>query len=110
MWLKRPSFKENFRNWWGEINYHGWKGFKFMRKLKGLKDKIKAWSKETFGDVGKENEVETNIKSVDDEDRIGGLSVEKLRDMELLRGKLEELTFREEISWKQRAKSQWAKE
>lgn len=76
-----------------------------MRKLKGMKDKIKVWSKETFGDVGKEKVVETNIKSLDDEDMIVGLSVEKLRGRELLRGNLDELTFKEEISWKQRTKS-----
>ncbi|KAK9922241.1 hypothetical protein M0R45_030715 [Rubus argutus] len=111
MWLEHPSFKENFRIWWGEINSQGWMGFKFMRKLKGLKDRIKVWSKEIFGYIGKEKkEIETNIKSLVDEDMIGGLSVEKLRERELLKGKLEELTFREEISWKQRAKSQWEKE
>ncbi|PRQ36601.1 putative RNA-directed DNA polymerase [Rosa chinensis] len=111
MWLEHPSFKENFRKWWDEGNCDGWKGFRFMRKLKNVKGKLKIWSRETFGDIGKEKKVvEARINELDEEERSAGICVVKKREREVLRGRLEELALREEIFWRQRAKLKWAKE
>ena len=82
-----------------------------MRKLKSLKLKLKTWSKETFGEVGKEKkEIKITIKKLDEEDRDEGLCVVKRRERENLRIRLEKLVFREEIYWSQRAKPKWARE
>ncbi|KAK9934053.1 hypothetical protein M0R45_021214 [Rubus argutus] len=111
MWLEHPSFKENFRNWWMTSDSSSWEGFSFMRKLKSLKLELKTWSKETFGEVGKEKkEIEATINKLDEEDRDEGLCFAKRRERENLRIRLEELVFREEIYWSQRAKPKWARE
>ena len=47
---------------------------------------------------------------MDEEDRDKGLCVVKRRERENLRIRLEELVFREEIYWSQRAKPKWARE
>lgn len=43
MWLENRSFKEFFRDWWENGRVHGWEAFKFMRKLRGVKDNLKVW-------------------------------------------------------------------
>ncbi|KAK9912802.1 hypothetical protein M0R45_036643 [Rubus argutus] len=41
MWLKHPSFKENFTRWWETDSGPGWEGFKFMNKLRGVKPSLR---------------------------------------------------------------------
>lgn len=111
MWLKHPSFKENFTGWWETDSGPGWEGFKFMNKLRGVKTKLKVWSKEVFGDVLMEKKsVEMKIKELDNKDEREGLNAELKRERESLRNKFEELLFNEEMLWRQRAKIKWAKE
>lgn len=81
-----------------------------MRKLKDMNSKLKTWSRETFGDIGKEKkEVEARLNELDGEERRVGICVVKKTERELLRGRLEELALREEIFWRQKAKLTWAK-
>ena len=51
MWFEHPDFKNNFKNWWEEEEVQGWEGYKFMSKLRGVKNKIKEWNKEAFSDI-----------------------------------------------------------
>ena len=39
------------QRWWEEIKVEGWAGHRMATKLKLLKNKIKEWAKENFGDV-----------------------------------------------------------
>jgi hypothetical protein len=111
LWLEHPSFKENFKKWWGEESVYGWEGFKFMRKLRGVKEKIKVWSKETYGNAGSEKkDLEELIKQLDVEDISDGLCVLKRSQREAARERLELLVFQDEIRWRQRTKLAWAKE
>ncbi|KAK9938260.1 hypothetical protein M0R45_015010 [Rubus argutus] len=57
MWLEHPSFKDNFKRWWSEENFHGWTGFTFMQKLRSLKEKVKVWSKETLEMLRKKKDI-----------------------------------------------------
>ncbi|KAK9929868.1 hypothetical protein M0R45_026941 [Rubus argutus] len=111
IWLEHHLFKDNFKNWWGEESVFGWEGFKFMRKLRGLKEKIKVWSKETFGNVGGEKrELEELIKQLDTEEKSDNLCVLKRNQREAARERLEHLVFQDEIRWRQKAKLACAKE
>ncbi|KAK9943830.1 hypothetical protein M0R45_009426 [Rubus argutus] len=53
IWLNHPDFREKFKEWWKQEDFQGWEGFKFMKKLKFLKGKVKQWSKEEFQELGK---------------------------------------------------------
>ncbi|KAK9950555.1 hypothetical protein M0R45_006040 [Rubus argutus] len=111
MWLEHPSFKDNFKRWWGVENFYGWAGFTFMRKLRSLKEKVKVWSKEMFGDIEKEKrQTGELIMQLDAEDICVGLCDVKRRQREVAREKLEVIIFQEESRWRQRAKLDWAKE
>ncbi|KAK9941488.1 hypothetical protein M0R45_018082 [Rubus argutus] len=81
MWLKHPSFKQNFREWWETDSGPGWEGFKFMNKLRWVKSNLKVWSKDVFGEVLKEKKsVEMEIKELDNIDEREGLNAELKRE------------------------------
>ena len=48
MWLEHACFKRNFEEWWSNASCHGWEGFKFMRKLKMVKEKVKCRNREVW--------------------------------------------------------------
>ncbi|XP_028121753.1 uncharacterized protein LOC114318966 [Camellia sinensis] len=110
MWLEHRSFKEFFKGWWENGRVHGWEGFKFMRKLRGVKDNLKVWKREVFGDIGAVKAgLIRDIEELDVKEAGEGLSG-ALRDRRsMLKVKLEEIVFREQILWGQRAKLKWAR-
>lgn len=66
MWLSHLSFKESFLAWWNEISGQEWEGFKFMQKLKGVKDRVKVWNNKISGDIQtKKDSVHHEINSLD---------------------------------------------
>ncbi|KAK9901180.1 hypothetical protein M0R45_002237 [Rubus argutus] len=110
-WLNHPDLKEKFKEWWKHEEFQGWEGFKLMKKLKFIKEKVKHWSKEEFGDLGKtKEELEAKVKGLDLEEGRGGLDDTKRRERETILLQFEGLVFKEEVSWRQRAKVQWARE
>lgn len=36
---------------WEEVQINGWAGFILLQKLRALKDKLRVWNKEEFGDL-----------------------------------------------------------
>ena len=51
MGLHHKSFNSDFKKWWKDIVPSGWEGHKFMTKLKLIKEKVKIWNVEAFGDL-----------------------------------------------------------
>ena len=51
MWLSHGAFIPFVKDVWDNAEVQGWEGFKFMRKLKSLEDKMKVWNWEVFGDI-----------------------------------------------------------
>ncbi|KAL5567832.1 hypothetical protein UlMin_024407 [Ulmus minor] len=45
------GFRQECEQWWIGIEVEGWQSYRMMEKLRALKDKIKAWNKEVFGDT-----------------------------------------------------------
>ncbi|KAL5543130.1 hypothetical protein UlMin_010840 [Ulmus minor] len=101
MWLGHLDFRQKCENWWSGIGVKGWESYKIMEKLKVLKEKIKVWNKEVFGDtriikkevVGKIVEIDKKKKGnlqLDDGDR-------ELRSR--LRNQLEKIVFKEMSAW-----------
>lgn len=55
--FRHPSIRGNNEKLWGETNFQGWEGFKFMRNSRSLKEnEISIGGRETFGDVRREKE------------------------------------------------------
>ena len=96
---------------WDNAEVQGWEGFKFMRKLKSLKDKLRVWNWKVFGDIRiKRDEILKEIETLDRLDMEGLTSSGDREKKVSLLNDFEELLLKEKISWRQKAKIQWAKE
>ena len=51
MWFKVEGFKELIRSWWWAIEVSGSANFRLSAKLKELKQKLKVWNREVFGNL-----------------------------------------------------------
>lgn len=51
IWLSNPSCMRLAKATWNECQVNGGVGFMILQKLKAVKDKLKVWNKEVFGDV-----------------------------------------------------------
>ena len=63
MWLEHKLFKTNVSEWWQQDSSYGRPGYKLLRKLRNLKQKLSWWNKEVFGDLRVEKKkLEKRIK------------------------------------------------
>ena len=51
MWLKVEGFVERVKQWWEGYSFMGSLSFVLAQKLKALKQDLKKWNKEEFGDL-----------------------------------------------------------
>ncbi|XP_034684191.1 uncharacterized protein LOC117913358 [Vitis riparia] len=68
MWLKVEGFLDLIRNWWGEIEVRGTASYRLATKMKELKQKLKAWNREVFGNL--EGNKSAALQQVDYWDRV----------------------------------------
>ncbi|RVW53705.1 Dolichol-phosphate mannose synthase subunit 3 [Vitis vinifera] len=76
---KSRGFKDLIRNWWRGIEVSGSASFRLFAKLKELKQKLKVWNREVFGNL--ECNKEAALQQVEYWDRVEGersLIVEEL--------------------------------
>eukprot|EP00268_Persea_americana_P017810 TRINITY_DN18653_c0_g1_i1.p2 TRINITY_DN18653_c0_g1~~TRINITY_DN18653_c0_g1_i1.p2 ORF type:complete len:123 (-),score=26.57 TRINITY_DN18653_c0_g1_i1:203-571(-) len=112
MWIEEKQFPNLIQGWWEESKVEGWAGYWLAIKLKLLKNKIKEWAKENFGEVRIQKlNILTEIQALDmkeESDHLTTLEEEKKRlDLkEDFQRKMRE----EEIRWRQRSRCKWLKE
>ncbi|KAL8544625.1 hypothetical protein ACS0TY_005015 [Phlomoides rotata] len=53
VWVKHPKFKDFFESKWSSYQVHGWTAFRLKEKLKCLRNDLKVWNKEVFGEIDK---------------------------------------------------------
>ncbi|RVW89768.1 hypothetical protein CK203_047216 [Vitis vinifera] len=61
--LKVEGFKDLIRSWWQGIEVRGSASFRLSEKLKELKQKLKVWNREEFGNL--ESNKEAAIQQVE---------------------------------------------
>ena len=110
-WFQDEQFRKVVCDWWTSHSIQGWGGYVLKEKMKGLKQRLKVWNKEQFGDIQKKIsriELELNMLEVDGVGR-------QLSDREIeLRKKLQEelwvATTSYESLLRQKARTKWIKE
>ncbi|KAL5574996.1 hypothetical protein UlMin_016695 [Ulmus minor] len=111
MWLEHSGFHQECEQWWRGIEVEGWESYRMMEKLRALKDKIKAWHKEVFGDTRIiKKEVVEKIVGLDKKEEMTQLDVGERELRLILRNHVEELVFKEAVAWRQKMKFRWIKE
>ncbi|CAL5392116.1 unnamed protein product [Camellia sinensis] len=108
-WILHPQFSDFLDKIWMETTVVGWAGFILHSKLKLLREALRKWNREVFGDVP------TKLKSVDEElhklDLLAEIrdleEIEKARRKEVL-SEAWKLSRRVECMWLQKARLDWA--
>ncbi|GKU96326.1 hypothetical protein SLEP1_g9574 [Rubroshorea leprosula] len=70
-WLLHPDFKKIIEEKWKAMEVDGFAGYKCKQKLKGLKEFLKGWNQEVFGDM--EAQYEQAVKQIEQR-KINGLN------------------------------------
>ncbi|GMQ04499.1 hypothetical protein CsSME_00049896 [Camellia sinensis var. sinensis] len=82
-----------------------------MRKLKVIKEQVKLWNREVFGNLESSKlQVMGRMEEIDSLEMQRNEVEDLRRERRELGVKLEELTLREQIFWAQKAKVRWLKE
>ena len=80
-------------------------------KLKALKEDIKFWNKNSFGDVRvKKLELMQELQGLENSENQGGLTAADRIHRSDLQKELEETLHLDEISWRQKLRIKWLKE
>ena len=79
-WFHDKSFRKVASEWWSTNSIRGWGGFVLKEKIKGLKQRLKIWNKEQFGDIQRKmtrTERELNLLEKEGDER--QLSTQEIR-------------------------------
>jgi len=111
MWLKAEGFVDRARLWWESYCFQGSPGFIFSQKLKALKNDLKRWNEQEFGNVEyRKKMLMEELCALDSLEEQRGLTPEEnVRKCGVIRD-LENSILQEEISWRQKSRVLWLKE
>ncbi|XP_057432258.1 uncharacterized protein LOC130725012 [Lotus japonicus] len=77
-WFSDPRFKDFVAKEWEQISISGASGFVLKEKLKAIKEKLKIWNKDIFGDVNQNyRELVEKLEELDQKLGNGGLSTQE---------------------------------
>ena len=111
MWLKEEGFKEVLRKWWEGIQVSGTASYILSEKLKALKQILKKWNTEVFGQFTvKKQEAWNSLEFWDKEERVRELSLEEEETRKEAREMYKKWVLLEEMSWRQKFREIWLKE
>ena len=101
MWLKEKGFIERVRQWWNGYCFSSSPSSILARKLKALKDDLKKWNKEEFGDLAFSKKcLLSELLGLDAREDLSGLSQEEQTRRIQIKGEIAHLASLEEISWR----------
>jgi exonuclease III len=111
-WLEHPEFQENIQTWWREAEVpRGSKMYKFQQKLKNLKQTLKLWNQNTFGNIfDAKKQLEAQMEEIQHQIRLQGLTRELKAKEISINQQIEDRKRQEEILWRQKSRVQWLKE
>ena len=102
MWLEENQFPKLIQDWWKEIKVDGWAGHRLATKLKVLKNKIKEWAKESFGDVrNQKSQILAEIQALDIKEESDQMPLEEGKRRLELKEVFHRKVRKMEIRWRQ---------
>ena len=111
MWLKVEGFLDLIRSWWREIEVRGTASYRLAAKTKELKQKLKVWNREVFGNL--EGNKRAALQQVDYWDGVESersLSLEETELKKEAKESYKKWILLEESHWRQLSREVWLKE
>ncbi|RVW81972.1 Transposon TX1 uncharacterized 149 kDa protein [Vitis vinifera] len=111
MWLKVEGFLDLVRSWWREIEVRGTTSYRLAAKTKELKQKLKVWNREVFGNL--EGNKRAALQQVDYWDGVESersLSLEETELKKEAKESYKKWVMLEESHWRQLSREVWLKE
>ena len=111
MWLKVEGFKDLLRSWWQVMSVSGRASYRLATKLKVIKQKLKVWNREVFGNL--ESNKMAALQQVDYWDQVEGergLTEEELSRKKEVKDDYAKWVKLEEIHWRQLSMELWLRE
>ena len=85
--------------------------YKFQHNLKGLKERVKKWNKDEFGNIFVDKKIlETRLQEIQTIGMNNGYTTNLQMEEFNICSKIEERKRKEEILWHQKSRIQWLKE
>jgi hypothetical protein len=111
-WLSHPYFQQNINEWWREASIpHGSKMYHFQQKLQNLKQQLKLWNRQTFGNIFEsQRQMNEQMNKVQRQIREYGLSEDLKKQEASIGHQMEIRKSQEEVLWQQKSRIQWLKE
>ena len=111
MWLQDVGFVDRVAAWWSSSSFTGLPSLILARKLKALKEDLKQWNYQVFGNVDlKQQQLFCDLEVLDCKESCGGLSPSERDHRGTLLLELDKLAHFKETSWRQKSRVLWLKE
>ncbi|GLT56373.1 hypothetical protein SLA2020_294170 [Shorea laevis] len=109
-WQQHPQFRKAVEDKWKEINVEGYAGYRCLQKLKKLKDFLKGWNKEVFGnmEIQFKNAAE-KVEMIDLKNEVVELEGSEVNQRKESFQEIWEMLRMREAIWKQKSRSEWVK-
>ncbi|GKV45576.1 hypothetical protein SLEP1_g52642 [Rubroshorea leprosula] len=110
-WQQHPEFKKIVEDKWREMAVEGFARYKCQQKLKLLKEFLKGWNKEVFGNM--EAQYVQAVKKIEQVDMQN--EVDDLEEFEIVKrqegfSEMWDCLRKRELIWKQKSRSKWVRE
>jgi hypothetical protein len=109
-WLKADGFVGLMKQWWDSCSFQGTPSYVLACKLKALKQNLKIWNEEVFGNVERnKRKLFEELQAFDTIEGGRALVEELLKKTEIV-NELERCSLLEEVSWRHKLRVMWLKE
>ncbi|KAL7220385.1 hypothetical protein ACSBR2_013299 [Camellia fascicularis] len=101
-WTSHPTFMAEVKKNWEDTQVSGWAGYRLMRKLYNLRNHLRVWNKEVFGNIDTllQPDLKAESRHLDD------LETKRRREV---RSQVWQLSRNKERLWHQKSRLLWAR-
>ena len=110
-WLSDASFKKAVTESWTSNQISGWGGYVLKQKIKALKNSLRAWNRDHFGDTFKRfKKIEEELNKLEESTSDRHLSLQEVGMRKQLKEDLWVAAQSHESLLRQKARARWIKE
>ncbi|GKU98554.1 hypothetical protein SLEP1_g11546 [Rubroshorea leprosula] len=109
-WQQHPQFRKAVEDKWKDLNVEGHAGYRCLQKLKRLKEFLKGWNKEVFGNMETQfNNVAEKVERIDLKNEVVELEGSEVKQRKEGFQQIWDMLRMRESIWKQKSRSDWVK-